>query len=1327
MRAAENDLYFLAESKAGFPLVSGISELLHQHWKRQLMDDKAKLKKQLKYYIPAKLAYTEHDDIKNKLQGLAEIRAFLDSDIPALLLLGDSGVGKSLFCQSVVHNMWPTPGEWLPLFIHLPLLNIHPGFVFETYLREQCRLSFEQIDLLKERKIKLLVIFDAYDEMQDSYRGKNIYKELNLHHFEVKVILSCRTEALVNYHSAEQLGIFTPTKVGTKAIAIERRYVQFFDAEQIPEYIERWKLLKQESWKLRKPNKLVNLEINYVEEINKLPGLAVMITNPFILWAVMKVLPYLLRDYANHPTLERYDQTRKALFDRFTQFWFERQRDKQDWNQQLDGAWQATIIEDYRNYCQKLADYMWQKNMTHLIYEPQQDAKMQLPSLDSPQYASNENTLLKNFFANEGNFENIPGRPLRIIRQGALLRVFSGNTYTFLHHSLIEYFSATRLFYSAIHKATIILGLEINARIFTNDSEKILLAVDYISQYPEFEKILWDIVYESKHEERIATGAANAISILAAANKVFAGKDLRNIRIRYANLTGVNFEGTDLRDADLRDTNLTQTWLSNAKLSGTCLDNIQLDEFFCEQLDCGVRACAFSHCGGYYVAMTAKSFYIYDTATHKQRFKQTLLFNKLTQNEFTSLTVSSASDYILLGSLKGRVYLFSFPDGRYFGRWDAHTEKASASIQCRDGSSWLDYLKRRDIPLRQMVGAVVLTKDGAQALSVGQDSLVKSWNCGDGQLRGYFDTKLNDVTTMALNNDESWILTASFSGQIKRWDAKTLKCLAAWSVLSDGLTQFALSADNKWILAQTHHFELMRQNALSGECISNWQSTTMKATAMSISADQTWVVVGSFGQVDRFNCVSGQIERTWGGYDGEVGALAISPNGAKILSGTIDGRLISWRSHANGYMAGSSIILKSKINIVYRDYCASFGIHCDDVTAITRNNRILLCVSDIHESRERQFRGDFYTEYVRYNLFHLCNIEEGCCIEKWEEEIESRRVITACALSPDSRWMILGDNYANIEIRTTSKRKIVRKYPLTYYATEIQWSQEDPTMISIKMSDGTVSTWTFQEATASLSLRWRNKAWGLNVNNTDFSGVHGLCERQTTLFSQQGARVQVSTKQSTDVLAQRNNWARYVIGETRRSLFDSTQILSPHIVVITVARSSSGEGSQHAFMLIESVEEVSPGESYYRIRRIDFVLELRHWALPKGASKPHPTDTFGQGLIEIADKSFAEVQLLAKDLYHRSETVDFSVGTKLLENIYEDKRRRLAYCKMGSSQLYGFFTLREAVEHHNCLSWIRKHLTDETIKVNLLQGRLLDIFAEDPREKLVPEPRKIML
>lgn len=107
-------------------------------------------------------------------------------------------------------------------------------------------------------------------------------------------------------------------------------------------------------------------------------------------------------------------------------------------------------------------------------------------------------------------------------------------------------------------------------------------------------------------------------------------------------------------------------------------------------------------------------------------------------------------------------------------------------------------------------------------------------------------------------------------------------------------------------------------------------------------------------------------------------------------------------------------------------------------------------------------------------------------------------------------------------------------------------------------------------------------------------GGHGLSGQLQQVFSQKGAKVQVSSKPSEETIKERNLWISYDSKGHNRSIFDDSFIIRPSNWVITVARHKLGARAQHTFMIMESIEEMGPGKSYYRIRRFDFYLELRH-------------------------------------------------------------------------------------------------------------------------------------
>ncbi|GAG20986.1 unnamed protein product, partial [marine sediment metagenome] len=229
------------------------------------------------------------------------------------------------------------------------------------YLKTSCLLSHKEIQYV-QKNIELLLILDAYDEMDVEHNGKNVYQEAALFQWRAKLIITCRTEALAHYTLVEQEQMFMPYQNNEVPLkfGLEKRHVQRFDPhEDIPLYIKQW---------VAHSNQQVDNPIDYLAVISRAPSLMQMATNPFILWIIVESLPALLEAYKDDSELDRLHLTRLKLFDIFTQRWFERQRKKLIDNKQIDETWSETIVDDYRLYCQQLASMMWQKKKTSLLY-----------------------------------------------------------------------------------------------------------------------------------------------------------------------------------------------------------------------------------------------------------------------------------------------------------------------------------------------------------------------------------------------------------------------------------------------------------------------------------------------------------------------------------------------------------------------------------------------------------------------------------------------------------------------------------------------------------------------------------------------------------------------------------------------------------------------------------------------------------------------------------------------------------------------------------------------------------------------------------------------
>ena len=94
---------------------------------------------------------------EQKLNVLDIVTDFIESSKQTLLILGDSGMGKTLLSTKVVQQLWQDEKtEYWPLYIYLPTLVDREGHLKEKlldiHLENNCSLEKKEINFLKDKK-----------------------------------------------------------------------------------------------------------------------------------------------------------------------------------------------------------------------------------------------------------------------------------------------------------------------------------------------------------------------------------------------------------------------------------------------------------------------------------------------------------------------------------------------------------------------------------------------------------------------------------------------------------------------------------------------------------------------------------------------------------------------------------------------------------------------------------------------------------------------------------------------------------------------------------------------------------------------------------------------------------------------------------------------------------------------------------------------------------------------------------------------------------------------------------------------------------------------
>lgn len=384
----------------------------------QILNDKDLLQ-ELATYIPVRGATrvtdTDTFDLEEKMRDF-----FVNSQRKVLLLLGNSGGGKSTFNRYFERVLWQQyqPGQPVPIFIALPNLHNPSTELLREYFTHHGFTEKEIIVLQRDYQFRL--ILDGYDEIR---LWKNLYTSNQLHTWQAKVIMACRTQYLTNI--ADYNRYFMPYQHEKPAPQLfqEMTVVPFNDT-QITAYIKKYLELHSDApW--QNPQA-------YRDHITQLPGMRELIETPFLLMIAMDVMPRIVEKYQHLEENERVKVTRAKLYDEFIEKWFERQADKLLVAGDVpdDGH---DVKGDFLQFSKELAKVMYQSDVTQVTYVP-------ASNLFGAKKATSP---WEKFFGNQD---------VNIVRarKGAPLIKIGPNRHAFFHASLIEYFSTRDIYDESI-------------------------------------------------------------------------------------------------------------------------------------------------------------------------------------------------------------------------------------------------------------------------------------------------------------------------------------------------------------------------------------------------------------------------------------------------------------------------------------------------------------------------------------------------------------------------------------------------------------------------------------------------------------------------------------------------------------------------------------------------------------------------------------------------------------------------------------------------------------------------------------------------------------
>ncbi|KAG9066993.1 hypothetical protein KI688_012905 [Linnemannia hyalina] len=909
---------------------------------------------------------------------MEKMQEFLISDRQVMLILGDSGAGKSTFNKHLEHRLWLEykRGGPIPLFINLPALERSAKDLMAEQLREHNFLE-EQIQELKQHR-QFIVICDGYDESQLTV---NIHNSNGLNtsgQWNVKLVISCRSQ----YLGQDYRDQFVPHGGGHYNLPgvdlFQQAIIAPFSTEQIKDYVEQYVPLEPRTW----------LTEDYMNKLTTIPNLMDLVKNPFLLSLALEALPGVVEGKQD---LSAIKITRAQLYDTFVEHWSDVNKRRLQSN--ILSTEDRAVFDDLKDAGFTPTSIDYSTRLALAIFEKQGGNPI-------VQYVhhKDKDTWRAQFFGKNPE--------ARLLRDSSPL-TRTGNLHRFLHRSMLEYFFSRAILDPSSHggddESTPQTNpvspddqlIDTNGPLFTRnlltEPSVIQFLSDRVKQSARFKQYFLTIVELSKSNSQASRAAANAITILVRAGVRHNGADLRGIRIPGADLTGGQFDSAQLQDADLTDVNLSMAWIRQADLSRAVMGGTQFGELpYLEESE-GVSSCAFSPDGKSLAAgLYSGDISIYDTAT----WTRIRMFQGH-QNHVSSLAYSPNSQQLLSGSPDETARLWNSETGST----DLILEEHSRGVR-----------------------AIAFSPTGQQVATV-TDSSMTLWDARTG-VSVFVMTDDIVATSIAYSPDGNTIATANIGGKIRIFDTLTGLVVLESYKGDSWIKCLTYSHDGGWIATGSYGGQLQLWNVTATTLGLGWTWPAHTAGFDSIvfSPDDRLIASCSGDHtVNLWDSRSGLIVSSFISHVGIVNCVRFSPNGSHIASASDDKTLRLWEVNSSGLGLNAYDLPDPQV-------CATYSL--DGQQLITSSQRRPM----------RQFNADsgdvdfVFPDHLHYTTcVALSPNGLQLAIGGWEEvtlwNVESRTAsfvlsghkgsVTSVAFSPCGRWLASGGHDTTVRLWDT--------------------------------------------------------------------------------------------------------------------------------------------------------------------------------------------------------------------------------------------------------------------------------------------------------------------
>lgn len=251
----------------------------------------------------------------------------------------------------------------------------------------------------------------------------------------------------------------------------------------------------------------------------------------------------------------------------------------------------------------------------------------------------------------------------------------------------------------------------------------------------------------------------------------------------------------------------------------------------------------------------------------------------------------------------GSIYAIAIsPDGQTLvsGSWD-NTIKVwnfqTALLQSRIlGDGLIFTLKGHSGEVNAVAISACEEGSNQQTLASGsEDSTIKLWDLGTGELKTTLEGHSEAVKSVAISPDGKILTSGSADKTIKLWDVSTGELLHTLTGHSNWVKSIAISPDGQILASGSQDKTIKLWNLHAGELLHTLTGHWGEVNSVTISSDGQTLVSSSWDEtIKLWHLGTGAQLHSLEGHQGAVASVAISPDGQKIVSGSWDQTIRVW-------------------------------------------------------------------------------------------------------------------------------------------------------------------------------------------------------------------------------------------------------------------------------------------------------------------------------------------------------------------------------------------------------------------------------------------------